>query len=315
MYTGDDTVVLDLDRRVQEFDAIKWWKQSAKAQTPLQIQSKKDSRPDTAHLHNPYAGVRSAWQLTETVDEFLHRLPPATTAASEVGPWLFICNPYIARKSKSEGQNQRLRGCEDEAPEENETDLVRFCEGGMERLNLVTDFHEELNRVIMMPAMRAREKTKAALDASRDILGLAHALHVRSGKWMLFCSADAVNDAWATVATATANNALGVAAKVATKSEGDDRTEQLICVYTADFTDRDDVERVALKLKQLGLVHPRGKPLYYKPGQYYVVSAYVTFTSVAHPVADAYTYLGLGSGNTWGIKASIYNTKDIIGKV
>jgi hypothetical protein len=81
---------------------------------------------------------------------------------------------------------------------------------------------------------------------------------------MLFCTVFEINEIWAVIAKATANNELGIAAKVATKSNADQRTERLICVYTEDFTNRKDVIRVAEQLKQLGLL--KKKPLYYKPG-------------------------------------------------
>lgn len=46
-------------------------------------------------LYNPYEGVKSGRQLSETVPEFLQRLPPSTTRDSEYGPWIFIANPYF----------------------------------------------------------------------------------------------------------------------------------------------------------------------------------------------------------------------------
>ncbi|KAH6653734.1 hypothetical protein BKA67DRAFT_562947 [Truncatella angustata] len=246
--------------RVEDFDTDEWWIDDKIIQTPLSLQSKKLAQPDITRFHNPYAGVSGAWQLTETVEDFLVRLPPATSDEAKVGSWIFICNPYIDRKRKHDAQNQRIKGCEDEAPEEEGADLMRFCQGGEERLHLVTDFHLTLNKALMTPAMRTREMNKAALDASNDILNLAQALHVRSGKWMLFCSVHTVNEVWGIVAKATSNNELGIAAKVATRWRDDTRTERLVCVYTADFADKRDVERVALKLQELGLVQPRGKP-------------------------------------------------------
>ncbi|KAI0121641.1 hypothetical protein BJ170DRAFT_130431 [Xylariales sp. AK1849] len=293
-FYGDEEIVADFELKVEEFDVGEWWTHHRLHQTPLKLQSKKQALADATHLHNPYAGVSYAWQLTETVDDFLNRLPPATTDEVNVGSWIFICNPYIDRKNKDDAQNQKVRGSENEAPEEAETDLGRFVEGGTERLHFVTAFQDEMKKTAMTAGVRTREKNIAAADATTDILELAHELHVRSGKWMLFCPVHSVNDVWGTVAEATATNELGIAAKVATRRDVDQRTERLICVYTADFADKADVKRVALKLKQLGLYQANGKPLYYKP--------------------DAYTYLGIGSGNAWGIRASIYNTRDMIGK-
>lgn len=267
-YAGDEIMVEELEMKVEDFDVHEWWTYHNTAESALKLQSRKLAQPGVTHFHNPYAGYEAAWQLTESVDDFLDRLPPATTDDEKgLRPWIFICNPYIARKRKQSAQNQNIKGCEDEAPEEEGIDLPRFCAGGAERLNLVTDFHDKMKQATMAPPVRAREKNKAALDASNDILGLAHALRVRAGKWMLFCPVHTVNDVWGIVAKATASNELGIAAKVATRSEVDPRTERLICVYTADFADKNDVERVATKLKQLGLVHVRKKPLYYKPGQ------------------------------------------------
>jgi hypothetical protein len=307
---GDETVVTEYEKRVEDFDVHQWWANSNSIQTPLGIQSKKMARPDISQFHNPYAGVHCAWQLTETIDDFLVRLPPSTTNDIEVGPWIFICNPYIHRKSKMEAQSQYVKGCEDEAPEEDGTDLLRFCQGGMERLNLVTKLVDHVNQASVTPVMRTREKNKASLDASRDILALAHALHVRAGKWMIFCSMHKVDEIWEIIARATASNELGIAAKVAARSETDPRKERLICVYTADFADAADVERVALKIKHLGLIPSRGKPLYYKPGSKHC-SALEEYST--DNLADAYTYLGIGSGNAWGVKASIYNSKDMFG--
>jgi hypothetical protein len=87
---------------------------------------------------------------------------------------------------------------------------------------------------------------------------------------MIFRNTDSIDETWEIIAKATANNELGIAAKVAPQDVGADERGQdrLICVYTADFRDIKDVRRVADKLKQLGLISARGQPLYYKPGRY-----------------------------------------------
>lgn len=85
---------------------------------------------------------------------------------------------------------------------------------------------------------------------------------------MLFCPPDEVNEVWEIVAKATANNELGIAAKVAPKPEDEDsRKDRLICVYTTDFRDKVDIGRVLRKLRELRLVEARGRPIYYKPGK------------------------------------------------
>jgi hypothetical protein len=84
---------------------------------------------------------------------------------------------------------------------------------------------------------------------------------------MIFCHREEINAVWAVVSRGTANNELGIAAKVAPDA-GDDRQARLICVYTKDFTDMKDVSRVVHKLKNLGLVETKGRPIYYKCGRF-----------------------------------------------
>ncbi|RYP64396.1 hypothetical protein DL769_006677 [Monosporascus sp. CRB-8-3] len=359
-FYGDDETIADLEARVEHYDVAARWALNAQAQMPIRLQAlrqlpatpAKDTAPGpatvpastepdaasnssnstdttaaaaatpTTHLHNPYAGVRYARQLDETIEAFLARLPPASTPASAALPWIYIYNPLRSgRKPSQDGNRDRsqvvVRGAEDEAPVERGADLRTFCEGGMERLHLATQFIEQCRGSGMAPAFVARECRKAGADAAREVLDLAHALRVRCGKWMLFPSVKDVNKTWEIVARATANNELGIAAKVAPRPEdeddhvdddGDDDGNddgkgggadkaRLICVYTADFRDMEDVRRVARKLKQLGLVPRRGRGLFYKPGR-----------------ADAYSYLGIASGNPWGIKPSIYDLASVLGK-
>ncbi len=116
--------------------------------------------------------------------------------------------------------------------------------------------------------MKEKEKEENA-----DSEGGTAGCHTPVTQWMLFRSAQDVDGAWEAVAKATANNELGIAAKVAPRPEelgenDDDRRERLICVYTTDFRDAEDVRRVARKLRRLGLAPPWGRPLYYKPGQF-----------------------------------------------
>lgn len=67
---------------------------------------------------------------------------------------------------------------------------------------------------------------------------------------------------WAKVAHATANGKLGIAAKISPREDPD--RYHLVCVYTRDFNDKDDVARVLRQLKELDLV--RQKQICYKTG-------------------------------------------------
>ncbi|KAI2469154.1 DUF1917-domain-containing protein [Annulohypoxylon bovei var. microspora] len=295
-FYGDDDIMADLKAKVKNFDAEAWWEEHGATETPLKIQAQKKEIKveDVSHLHNPFAGLEHAWQLTETIEEFLERVPPATTDETPKNPWIWVCNPYISRKMKSEASNQKIRGGEDEAPEEEGADLPSVVEGGMARLHFASEYINMCKNSGNKPAFIARECRTAGVDAAKDILNLAKAHRVRCGKWMLFCNTFEVNEIWEIVAKATSKNELGIGAKAAPRSTVDKRTERLICVYTADFSDTNDVKRVAEKLKQLGLVQAHSRPLYYKP--------------------DVYTYLGIAHGNPWEIRASIYDTTSILKK-
>lgn len=82
------------------------------------------------------------------------------------------------------------------------------------------------------------------------------------GKWLVFVEEAEVDAVWEKVVTATVNGRLGLAAKVATAwphpfaRSG----KRVICAYTYDFTDREDVTRVLAGLRDLGF----GERLSYK---------------------------------------------------
>ncbi|KAI0893165.1 DUF1917-domain-containing protein [Annulohypoxylon nitens] len=293
-FYGDDDTMAELKAKVKDFDTEMWWDEHKDVNTPLKIQAQKEDVEmiDVSHLHNPYAGIEYAWQLGETIEDFVERLPPATTNETDTNKWIWVCNPYIRQKKKSEASNQQIRGGEDEAPEEEGADLPSVVEGGMARLHFASQYINMCKNSGNIPEFIAKECRTAGMDAAKDILNLAKAHHVRCGKWMLFCNIYEVNEVWYTVAKATANNELGIGAKVAPRRTNDGRTERLICVYTADFSDTADVRRVAEKLKKLGLITANDRPLYYKP--------------------DVYTYLGIAHQNPWEIRASIYDTRSML---
>lgn len=177
---GDESTTAGLEKRVQEFDVEDW----------LQRNSAHPGRPvprrtvvgNASHLHNPYAGVPYAWQLTETVDSFLGRLPPATTYASSDLPWIFICNPYTPRVAKHESESQMSKGNEDEAPVEEGSRVSLIIEGGLERLALLKDFMVKIKATTKAASTIRKETTQQTRQAVNDILNLAHAGKVRAGK-------------------------------------------------------------------------------------------------------------------------------------
>jgi Domain of unknown function (DUF1917) len=102
---------------------------------------------------------------------------------------------------------------------------------------------------------------------------------------MFFVPEDEAPKMWGIIAHAVANGRLGIAAKVAPTGE-----TRLICVYTRDFTDKTDVARVLQELAALGLIKQPNRTIYYK--------------------SDAYTALDITRDNKYGLRASLYSSRD-----
>jgi hypothetical protein len=82
---------------------------------------------------------------------------------------------------------------------------------------------------------------------------------VRSGKWLIFVPLDELDDAWAKIKKATEEGLLGDSSKSATALPNPNAvapTKQVICVYTYDSEDREDVMRVRQALRDLGFTRP-----------------------------------------------------------
>ncbi|ROT42720.1 DUF1917-domain-containing protein [Sodiomyces alkalinus F11] len=264
-FYGSEDVVARLRNRVRTFDTAKWQRDRQAANRVRQPLLHGIVPSNYPELYNPYAGVSYAWQFAETVEDFLVRLPPATTEATSACPWIYICNPSVRRKNNDEAQNQTSRGNEDEAPEEEGTQLASLIEGGAERLHLLRTFTEAARNTAQPPSRIQKGIREEKRHAVTDILTLAHKCRVQAGKWMLFCPRQEVNGVWGVVAKATANNELGIAAKVAPRPADGERAHRLICVYTADFNDLEDVARVLERLQELGIANANGPAIFYKP--------------------------------------------------
>ena len=85
---------------------------------------------------------------------------------------------------------------------------------------------------------------------------------LRSGKWMMFPGKEDVDTAWKCVSHLLEIGKLGCGAKVAPASRA--RGQHLICVYTRDWDDEDDVMRVLLELRDSGLPCADRRLLNYK---------------------------------------------------
>jgi hypothetical protein len=106
-----------------------------------------------------------------------------------------------------------------------------------------------------------------------------HTDEKRCGKWMLFPRCGQAVPVWRVVAQVGEDGQIWLA-KIALRAS---RGSHVICVYTRDFMDRDEVEAAVVRLDDLGLVE---RPVYYKP--------------------DVFTYAGLYNRTGSPNRASVY---------
>ena len=101
------------------------------------------------------------------------------------------------------------------------------------------------------------------------------------GKWMLFEKPKVIDSVWAKIAEATVDGKLGCAAKVSPSSFN--QSTHLICVYTRDFTNKQEVLQLLQGIHALGLRTSGG----FKP--------------------DVFTRLDIYKKNEWGLRPTIYH--------
>ncbi len=78
----------------------------------------------------------------------------------------------------------------------------------------------------------------------------------RGGKWLVFRSMDQLDEVWGHIRQAVEEGRLGNAAKVSTarpNPNGNGADRGIICVYSYDWTDEQDVKRIREELRALGI--------------------------------------------------------------
>lgn len=283
-FYGDADDRARLEQKAQSFDPSQYWSNhhqllpvmAAASRAKAQSNSLSPSMP----VYNLYEGQICGRQLSETVEEFLKRLPPLTTHVSLTCPWIYIANPHARSRPTDYDQSSFMEAAE----------------------ALLEEFTEQKDGIEKSMAGKAKGTITKKLTPFRKtleekLLAKAKETKFTSGKWMLFPYPENVNEQWAIVAEATVSRELGTAAKVAPDNDDGDRKPRLICVYTKDFSDMEDVKRVLERMIELGLVKRKGtagaeQGIYYK--------------------ADVFTELGITSGNEWGLKPSLYSSKELL---
>jgi len=80
-------------------------------------------------------------------------------------------------------------------------------------------------------------------------------LKSKVGKWLVFCAPSEVNNIWDKIKVATIKGKLGGSSKVSTAMPSPLKKgkDHVICVYTKDYDDKEDVMRVRRELSKLGI--------------------------------------------------------------
>jgi hypothetical protein len=79
----------------------------------------------------------------------------------------------------------------------------------------------------------------------------------RCGKWLIFVLVKNIDAVWEKIRKATEDGLLGSSAKVATAKSNPiatDSSRKVICVYTYDWKDTEDVMRIRAELSSLGIL-------------------------------------------------------------
>jgi hypothetical protein len=216
-------------------------------------------------------GSRITKRKSESIDEFISRVLPSRTS-SDVAPWIQIHDKNWTEDSACEHFDQFLDEVE----------------------NIKKDIAEQIEK-------RENQTLKAIGSLARArILSTAANRMVLSGKWLLFPDTpDAIDGAWKIIAKETYAGTLGFSSKILTRnmSNNDKYQPQVICVYTKDFRDIQDVARVCKRLVELGC------------GSYVGCGDKRTVCAISYKPC-AFTYADINTGNALRIKPTIYRRDD-----
>jgi hypothetical protein len=78
----------------------------------------------------------------------------------------------------------------------------------------------------------------------------------KSGKWLIFLSPESIDRYWVKIKQAVEQGQLGSEAKVSTVGSLNKQGTYVICVYTYNYEDKDDVMRIRRVLRDLGIRRP-----------------------------------------------------------
>ena len=214
---------------------------------------------------SPHGGSLRSLRPQETAAEFVRRVPPSKYHGDNVF-WIYAFNPNT------------------------EENVVRAESSSLASGGAVAASRGEAVDILAALWDSVPDADKA--DVHRLYSACADpslGRFLRSGKWLLYVKPEQIDQVWTKVVDSLIAGRLGTTAKVSPLGKKPSKSEAqgtnrlpIICVYTRDFCDIDDVNRVLQELRNLGV----DQHLSYK--------------------ADAVTYLGIYSSNPWGVTPCFY---------
>lgn len=124
--------------------------------------------------------------------------------------------------------------------------------------------------MVVSSQMKAAERYSDAVPSAVSEVSWIYAVRkegeypkptAKSGKWLVFGNPDRIDEMWTKVKAATRQGALGGFSKVATahpNPNAPNSDRRVICVYTYNSDDFQDVRRVRETLRSLGVTEKTG---------------------------------------------------------
>lgn len=124
-----------------------------------------------------------------------------------------------------------------------------------------TEFHEQNKAAQAQSSASFSESNPSEVTEVRWIYAIrAHGEYPpateRSGKWLVFAPWSEIDEVWRDIKAATETGKLGGSSKVATNMRtwmAADPENSVICVYTSDWQDEEDMTRIREELRALGI--------------------------------------------------------------
>ncbi|KAJ5565972.1 hypothetical protein N7535_007610 [Penicillium sp. DV-2018c] len=206
-FYGDEDVKTHLEEQAATYDPEPYWVSTH--ETLLSTIQQHLRNPAAVAARDPPSDVsmedaypepgtdtpRNQRGKAESVTRFLSRLPPSTTQASTVGPWIWMYNPHAASRRSSDVPTLLKKGRELLLEYENEATSLR-------------EVHDKSGAKTTAPLTRKLNLLRKELE--KNILQVARETGVTDGKWMLFPGVERVDEVWAAVVGAMERGSLGV---------------------------------------------------------------------------------------------------------